>query len=288
MMTEKQNEMVNRRIITFSAKALAFTLLLGTVLGCEDSNELPNRDYKLVWEDDFNGITGDAPDPGNWSFEIGTGENGWGNQELQYYTDRTENISQDGKGNLIITAIEESFQGSAYTSARITTKGKQEFTYGRIEARLKTPFSQGLWPAFWMLGADIDENPWPGAGEIDIMELRGQEPSITAGSIHGPGYFAGDAITESYQLIDARFDTEFHVFAVEWGPNFIDFYVDNILYQKLTPQSIPEDGEWVFDKDFFLILNIAVGGTYVGSPSENSRFPQTMTVDYVRVYEQVL
>ena len=260
-------------------------ILLVIHMGCEGSNELPERNFQLVWSDEFDGTSGDLPSSENWVFEIGTGVNGWGNQELQYYTDRTENIALDGRGNLVITALEESFQGSAYTSARITTQGKREFTYGRFEARLKTPFSQGLWPAFWMLGADINDNPWPAAGEIDIMELRGQQPSIMAGSIHGPGFSGGNAITENYSLIDGRFDTEFHVFAVEWGVDFIDFFVDDRLYQRLNSESLPEGSDWVFNKDFFLLLNVAVGGTYVGSPSENTRLPQTMIVDYVRVYQ---
>ncbi|GAB4245302.1 MAG: glycoside hydrolase family 16 protein [Ekhidna sp.] len=280
--------MVNKTVIKHTLRSALIILFPGMMISCGETNELPNRSYELVWEDDFDGITGDSPDTiNNWTFEIGTGDNGWGNQELQYYTNRTENAVLDGKGNLIITAIQESFEGSEYTSARMITKDKREFQYGRIEARLITPFSQGLWPAFWMLGADIDENPWPAAGEIDIMELRGQEPRTIAGSIHGPGYSAGDAITSDFTLVDARFDTDFHVFAVEWGPNFIDFYVDDMLYQQLTPESIPVGSEWVFDKDFFILLNVAVGGNYVGPPGDNSRFPQTMIVDYVRVYEQI-
>jgi beta-glucanase (GH16 family) len=264
---------------------LILTLSVGTIVSCKDSNPLPDRNFKLIWEDNFDGSTGDSPNSENWNYEIGTGIDGWGNQELQYYTNRPKNISLDGKGNLVITAVQEQYQGSSYTSARITSKDKQEFKYGRIEARLKTPFSQGLWPAFWMLGADIDETPWPSAGEIDIMEMRGQAPRIIAGSIHGPGYSGGNAVTESFTLFNTRFDTEFHVFAVEWGEDFIDFFVDNRLYQRLTPQSLPIGTEWVYNKDFFLLLNVAVGGNYVGAPNENSRFPQTMIVDYVRVYQ---
>ncbi|MEO9484280.1 MAG: glycoside hydrolase family 16 protein [Ekhidna sp.] len=274
-------------------KNLTLLLSLSIAISCGETVELPNRQYELVWEDNFDGTTGDSPNAANWDFETGTGINGWGNQELQNYTNRPENVSLDGKGNLIITAIQESFGGSNYTSGRIITKDKQEFQYGRIEARLKTPFSQGLWPAFWMLGADIETVPdndettvvWPQAGEIDIMELRGQEPSTIAGSIHGPGYSGGNAVSSDFILDDARFDTEFHVFAVEWGPDFIDFFVDDQLYQQLTPESLPEGSEWVFNKEFFILLNVAVGGNYVGNPNDNSRFPQTMTVDYVRVYQ---
>ncbi|MEM0940970.1 MAG: glycoside hydrolase family 16 protein [Bacteroidota bacterium] len=265
-------------------KNLTMSVFLIMASGCEDSNQLPDRDYQLVWSDEFRGITGDAPDTTNWTFDIGTGENGWGNEELQYYTSRPENVSIDGKGNLVITAIEESFEGSNYTSARIKTKGLREQTYGRFEARIKTPFGQGLWPAFWLLGADIDEVGWPQTGEIDVMELRGQEPDVISGAIHGPGYSADDAITENFYLFGERFDTAFHVFAIEWGPNFIDFFVDDRLYQRLSPDDLPEESDWVFDKDFFILLNVAVGGTFVGFPSNNTRFPQTMIVDYVRVY----
>lgn len=284
-MRTQKNRIMKLKTMHKQIRNFSILILIIGIGGCSNSTELPQRDYELVWSDEFDGTTGDLPSAANWNFEIGTGENGWGNQELQYYTNRAENVSLDGKGNLLITALEKSFQGSAYTSARITTKGLKEQKYGRIEARIKTPFSQGIWPAFWMLGGDIDSNPWPAAGEIDIMELRGQEPSKIAGSIHGPGYSGGNAVTSTFQLIDSRFDTEFHVFAVEWGPDFIDYYVDNNLYQRLSPASLPEGGEWVFDKDFFILLNVAVGGAYVGSPSGNSRFPQTMTVDYVRVYQ---
>ncbi len=263
-------------------------LVFGSFLmvGCDDSNELPDRNYELVWEDEFNGTSGDLPNAANWTYDIGNGVDGWGNQELQYYTDRPENVSLDGGGNLVITAISEPFEGSNFTSARITTKGLREQTYGRFEARLKTPFGQGLWPAFWLLGVDVNEVGWPQTGEIDIMELRGQQPRVISGSIHGPGYSAAEAITKDFEILDSRFDTDFHVFAVEWGPDFIDYFVDGRLYQQLTPQSLPDPDNWVFNnKDFFIILNVAVGGNYVGNPTDNTRFPQTMTIDYVRVYQ---
>ena len=216
-----------------------------------------------------------------WGFEIGTGENGWGNQELQYYTDRTENVTvQNGK--LLITAQQESFEGSNYTSARLITKDKFEQRYGRFEARIRLPYGQGIWPAFWMLGADIDENPWPGAGEIDIMEYRGQNPSILIGSVHGPGYNGGNAISKEYSLDNDRFDTGFHIFGIEWGPEYVNFYVDDVLYNQITPDDVT--GPWVFDKPFFILMNLAVGGSFVGSPNAETVFPQTMVVDYVRVY----
>lgn len=254
-----------------------------TACGDDNSGEV-TRDYELVWSDEFSGNSGDAPDPEKWTFDIGTGQNGWGNAELQYYTDRAENVMQDGEGHLVITAREESFQGRGYTSARIKTKDLLEKTYGRFEARIKTPFGAGMWPAFWMLGFNIDEVSWPRCGEIDIMELRGQFPTKIAGSIHGPGYSGGSAITRDFELDNARFDTEFHVFAVEWGENFIDFFVDDVKYQTITPADA--NGEWVFDQPFFMLLNLAVGGNYVGPPNASTMFPQTLTIDYVRVYEE--
>lgn len=235
-------------------------------------------DLVLAEEFDTNG----APNSDIWGYDIGTGTDGWGNNELQYYTDRPENV-QVSNGILVITTREESFQGSNYTSARLLTKDKFEQTYGRFEARIRLPWGQGIWPAFWMLGADIDENPWPAAGEIDIMEFRGQEPTVVLGSVHGPGYSGGESITKSYTLEDDRFDTGFHVFGIEWTPEYVNFYVDDVLYNQITPADVT--GEWVFNKPFFILMNVAVGGTFVGSPNAETVFPQTMLVDYVRVYQ---
>ncbi len=266
--------------------SILFISILFLMNNCREEGALPNRNFEIAWQDEFDGPVGASPDPSKWNFEIGTGENGWGNQELQYYTDRPENASMDGSGNLVITARAEAFNGQPFTSARITTKGLFEQAYGRFEVRAKTPFGPGMWPAIWMLGNDIDEVDWPQCGEIDIMELRGQEPSIIHGSVHGPGYSAGDAVTKTFSLEKARFDTQFHVFAIEWGEDFIEYYVDDRLYQRITPDIVP--GEWVFDHPFYMILNIAVGGTFVGFPSpEGTRFPQTMVIDYVRIYKEV-
>jgi len=261
---------------------LYFTIFLNA---CgTDSNDDSSTGWELTWSDDFEGEKGDLPDPSSWTFDIGTGDNGWGNRELQYYTNRPENVSLDGEGNLVITAIEESFSGSSYTSARIKTEGLFNQAYGRFEARIKTPFGRGVWPAFWMLGSDFREVGWPQTGEIDIMEFRGQEPSRIHGSLHGPGYSAGNAVTSSYSLANGRFDTEFHLFAVEWFEDRIDYYVDDVRYQTIERTDV--GGEWVFDKPFFLILNIAVGGTFVGPPSDQTPFPQQMTIDYVNVYSR--
>lgn len=267
----------------FPITALLFTLLYLNACSTE-SNSDSSSDWELTWSDEFEGDQGELPNPSNWTYDIGTGENGWGNRELQYYTNRSENVSLDGNGNLVITAIAESFSGSSYTSARIKTEGLFNQAFGRFEARLKTPFGPGIWPAFWMLGADFSEVGWPQTGEIDIMEFRGQEPSKIHGSLHGPGYSAGNAITSSFSLPNSRFDSEFHLFAVEWSENKIDYYVDDVLYQSIEKSDV--GGEWVFNKPFFLILNVAVGGTFVGPPSNQTPFPQEMTIDYVRVYSR--
>lgn len=263
-------------------------LMFCTFWSCQDEdNTIVDRDYQLVWEDNFDGSAGKAPDASKWVYDlgIGPGNDGWGNQELQYYTNRPENVALDGTGNLAITARRESYAGRGFTSARLNTKGVFAQAYGRFEARIKLPWGPGIWPAFWMLGANIDQVTWPQCGEIDIMEYRGQEPNLIYGSVHGPGYSGGAAITKSYGFTNDRFDVDFHVFAVEWGEDFIDYYVDEVLYQRLTPEDTP--GEWVYKQPFFIIMNIAVGGNFVGFPTSQTPFPQTMLVDYVKVYKEV-
>lgn len=272
------NHLINNYTEKLMLPVVLLTLFL--ISGCDpDDTQTVTNFTNLVLEEEFE--NDGAPNPAVWGFDIGTGQNGWGNQELQYYTDRPENVKVEN-GVLLITAREESFSGSSYTSARLLTKDKFEQQYGRFEARMRLPWGKGIWPAFWMLGADIDENPWPGAGEIDIMEYRGQDPTILIGSVHGPGYSAGEAVSKDYDLVNDRFDTGFHIFGIEWGPNYINFYVDDVLYNRITPEDVP--GEWVFNKPFYILMNLAVGGTFVGSPNEETEFPQTLLVDYVRVY----
>ncbi|MBL7848832.1 MAG: glycoside hydrolase family 16 protein [Cyclobacteriaceae bacterium] len=262
------------------------------MLSCTDDTQTVAKLNTLVMADEFD--TPGAPNSTLWNYDIGTGQNGWGNNELQFYTDRASNVTVQN-GYLIITAQKESYNGSSYTSARILTKGKFEQAYGRFEARMKLPWGQGVWPAFWMLGADIDSVGWPTTGEIDIMELRGQDPTVLLGTIHGPGYSGGQSISKSYTLKNGRFDTDFHVFGIEWGPSYINFYVDDVLYNQITPANVPQNCDpelfnlnqscWVFNKPFFILINLAIGGNFVGAPNGNTVFPQTMLVDYVRVYK---
>ncbi len=261
-----------------------FMVSLLVISGCEtDDTQTIATFTQLVMADEFD--TNGTPDSTIWGFNIGTGENGWGNNELQYYTDRAENVTVQN-GVLILTARQEPFEGSSYTSARLLTKGKFQQTYGRYEARIRLPYGKGIWPAFWLLGDDSNGTQvWPQIGEIDIMEYLGNEPSKMFGTVHGPGYSGGQSVSKSYQLTNDRFDTGFHVFGIEWGPNYINFYVDDVLYNQITPEDVP--GEWVFNNGpFYIILNVAVGGNLPGAPNAETTFPQTMLVDYVRVYNR--
>ncbi|MFN7603295.1 MAG: family 16 glycosylhydrolase [Bacteroidota bacterium] len=276
---EKKNQSRDRRMKLFGKSFFLFSVS-AIFLSCQSDQQKVVNFTQLVMQDEFN-VDG-QPNANLWGYNIGRGQNGWGNNELQFYTDRAKNVTVKD-GNLVITADRESFSGAQYTSARLLTKGKFDQTYGRFEARMQLPWGQGIWPAFWMLGADIDTNAWPNCGEIDIMELRGQNPTVLIGSIHGPGYSGGQAISKSYTLKNDRFDTGFHIFGVEWGPGYINFYVDNVLYNQIKPSDLP--GPWVFNKPFFIIMNIAVGGNFVGSPNDQTVFQKTMLVDYVRVYK---
>lgn len=267
-----------------------FSISVVVLLICAVTASAQTR--KLIWSDEFNGPLGMAPDAAKWNYDIGTGSNGWGNNELEYYTSRTENAYLDGAGHLIIKAIRESYTGAdgitrQYTSARLVTRGKFEAQYGRIEARMKLPFGQGIWPAFWMLGTDIGTTGWPGCGEVDIMENIGREPAINHGSLHGPGYSGNMPMTGVFTLPNGqRFADDFHTFAIEWEPRSIRFFVDGQLYQTRTPGDLPAGTRWVFDHPFYLLLNVAVGGNWPGSPDATTTFPQIMMVDYVRVYER--
>jgi beta-glucanase (GH16 family) len=240
------------------------------------------KPLRMVWHDEFDLAAGAGPDRSKWTFDLG--QTGWGNKELENYTSSTENAFHDGEGHLVIQAIAQ--PGGGYTSARLKTQGLAAFTHGRIEARMKLPFGQGIWPAFWMLGSDITTVGWPRCGEIDIMENIGKEPSIVHGTIHGPGYSGGNGIGAPYPLTGAAFAADFHVFAVDWEPGSISFSVDNAPYKRITPADLPPGAAWVYDHPFFLLLNLAVGGNWPGYPDASTQFPQRLTVDYVRVYSR--
>ncbi|NQW99313.1 glycoside hydrolase family 16 protein, partial [bacterium] len=246
------------------------------------AQNLPGR--TLLWADEFAQSNGSPPDAAKWGYDIGG--SGWGNNELQYYTNRTENARIED-GRLVIEARAEPFGGRNYTSARLLTKGKNSWTYGRIEARIQIPRGQGIWPAFWMLGANIDSAGWPGCGEIDILENIGSLPSNLYGTVHGPGYSGGSAVGGNTVLPGAALADDFHVYAIEWEENRIRWFIDGQQYFSVTPGSLPNGSAWVFNQPQFLILNVAVGGNWPGNPDGSTVFPQRMSVDYVRVYTPV-
>ncbi|MFT4154479.1 family 16 glycosylhydrolase [Parafilimonas sp.] len=236
--------------------------------------------YSLVWADEFNGKTVNTSD---WNFETGAG--GWGNNELEYYTNRIQNVFCSD-GNLIIEARKESYNGSNYTSARMQTLGKREFKYGRVDIRAKLPVATGMWPALWMLGANIATVPWPGCGETDIMELIGKNPNQVVGSIHWE-YTDGSTATynNTYTLSGGDFSEEFHVFSLVWEADKIDILVDDHPYMQSTDANVT-NGANPFNLPFFFIFNVAVGGDWPGPPDNTTVFPQRMFVDYIRVFQQ--
>lgn len=238
--------------------------------GYDNSNQFNGS---LVWSDEF---SGKSIDLSNWSFEIGN-NNGWGNHELEYYTDRTQNafVSQ---GYLIIEARGESIGGFNYSSARMITKGKKTFNHGRIDIRAKLPQGRGVWPALWMLGSNIDAVGWPTCGEIDIMELLGQEPNRVYGTLHwGPTH---QSYGKNKLLSAGTFADSFHVYTMKWSQTSIELLIDDVSYfiMDTTTGTLP------FNSDFFFIFNVAVGGDWPGPPDSSSQLPQRMVVDFIRVY----
>ncbi|MFZ2488980.1 MAG: glycoside hydrolase family 16 protein [Anaerolineae bacterium] len=236
--------------------------------------------WALVWNDEFDG---DGLNHSNWTFDLGGG--GWGNGEAQVYTDLAENVRvQDGL--LVIEARKETNAtgGFQFTSARLKTQGLKTFQYGRIEARLKVPAGAGIWPAFWMLGSNIDQVGWPDCGEIDIMEYVGRDPNLIMGTLHGPGYSGALGLT-SRSLQDYPIADDFHTYAIEWDQNQISWFYDDVEYHTLTREDVGND-RWVFDQPFFLILNLALGGTLGGFISPETVFPAQVYADYVRVYQK--
>ncbi len=246
----------------------------------------------LVWGDEFDEPAGSPPNPEHWGYALGDGTGqsvaGWGNNELEFYTDRSENVATDGAGNLVITAraaepgLDCYYGPCKYTSARLLTSGKFDLTYGRVEARIKVPSGTGLWPAFWMLGTNIGEVGWPASGEIDVMENVGRQPSRLYGTLHGPGYSGSNGYGKTIDL-PAPVADDFHVFAVDWQEDRIVWTVDGTEYHTATPADVAPN-DWAYNHAFYLLLNLAVGGNFGGPVAPDTVFPASMLVDYVRVY----
>jgi len=249
--------------------------------------------WGMVWSDEFDEQAGTPPNADNWSFETGDGTRngipGWGNSELQYYTDSPANAATDGLGNMVLTVREadgslDCYYGTCeYTSARLISKYKAEFAYGRIEARIRVPEGRGIWPAFWSLGTDIDLVNWPQTGEIDFMEFVGRAPTEIFGTIHGPGYSGGQSFGNIYYFGEPVYN-DYHTYAVEWEPDLIKWYVDGVRYHTATPGDVAPN-EWVFNDPVFLLLNVAMGGNFGGEVGDDFMPPQSMSVDYIRVYQ---
>lgn len=278
------------RLLKAVAVVSLFTASLGSSIFATRHSSLATDSWRLTWADEFHQLDGTAPDPSKWAYDLGGA--GWGNQELETYTARPENV-QIHDGNLVITARKEDFTGHDgitrnYTSARLKTQYHFSQAYGRFEARIKIPRGQGIWPAFWLLGDDIDRVAWPQCGEIDIMENIGREPGINHGSLHAPtfGGPTSDATKTIALPAGQNLADDFHVYAIEWDPGVVRFFLDDNQYAEFSQTDWPAGGLWVFDHPFFIVLNLAVGGNWPGSPDATSQFPQEMLVDYVRVYSR--
>jgi len=294
-MSDSRNRAAGKKLIEWIGLPLFFFLIssifIFSVFGKGAAAGVPHPfAYQLVWSDEFNGPDGSAPDSTKWVVEVGADK--WGNNELEHYTSRPQNVQIKG-GNLVITAQKETFAGADgkkknYTSGRLKTQGLFSQAYGRFEARFKIPAGQGMWPAFWLLGDDIKTSGWPGCGEIDIMENIGKEPATVHASLHGPNTKGKTTdFTAPFSLLPGQtFADDFHIYAVEWEPETIRFFVDESLYSTFKRDQWPGGQKWVFDHPFFLILNLAVGGDWPGSPDEATNFPGQMLVDYVRVYKK--
>nr|WSW65492.1 family 16 glycosylhydrolase [Streptomyces sp. NBC_00995] len=278
-------------VLSVLTLALVTTALTGGG-GPASASTAPLADTAAVaavttFADEFDGAAGSAVNGSKWQIETGDNVN---NHERQYYTAGNSNAALDGQGHLVITARKENpanyqcWYGSCqYTSARLNTSGKFTQTYGHVEARMKIPRGQGMWPAFWMLGDDIGQVGWPNSGEIDIMENVGFEPSTVHGTLHGPGYSGSAGIGAGYTLANGQaFADAFHTFAIDWAPDSVTWSVDGNVYQRRTPADTAGK-TWAFNKPFFLILNLAVGGYWPGDPDGNTAFPQQLVVDHVRV-----
>ena len=263
-------------------KATGTIISSGTYLPVENtgySTPLTYPGYSLTWSDEFNG---NSLDQSSWNYEIGG--NGWGNNELEYYTNSTKNSFITKGGYLVLEARKETIGTNNYTSARLQTLGKREFIHGRIDIRAKLPKGKGIWPALWMLGSNIKTTPWPASGEIDIMELLGHEPNKIYGTIHWGDVGEGSThIGKDYVLPSGDFSQTFHVFSLIWAADKIEWYVDDVKFYTAKKSDV--NGDYPFDKPFFFIFNVAVGGNWPGNPDATTVFPQRMIVDYIRVFQ---
>jgi beta-glucanase (GH16 family) len=268
-------------------------LALSASVACTDRK---SGQWIQTWSDEFDGAVGARLDSATWGYDTGDGCKegicGWGNNEKEYYTNAPENIALNGQGQLRIVArrapagLTCHYGPCRYTSAKVTTRGTMHVPPGRVEARIKLPAGQGLWPAFWMLGHRHPAVPWPVSGELDIMEHRGSEPTTTSSAVHGPGYSGNTPFVHAHTLARGTLTEDFHTFAVEWDSLHVRFFVDDTVHYGITRTAVEQFGKSVLDQPFYLILNLAVGGAFDGDPRSDEIFPATMFVDYVRVFRR--
>jgi beta-glucanase (GH16 family) len=272
-------------MLNLKSIVLIFSLFLMQTASCSENstqnkNDAEEPGWKLVWSDEFDST---AIDTNKWNFEIGTGSNGWGNNELQYYTDRLANASVLN-GWLVIEAKKENYQGKEYTSARMTTRYKGDWINGRYEIRARLPFGPGTWPAIWMLPSDWEYGGWPNSGEIDIMEHVGRDPGRVHGTVHTGAYNHSIGTQKGGSTMVGDFSDQFHNYSIEWNQEKISFFVDSTHYFTFSNDSV-DSSTWPFDKRFHMMLNLAIGGNWPGSPDGTTQFPQRLYIDYVRVYQ---
>ncbi len=283
-------------------------LALAMVLACSSGGATPvetpvetpvvtppiTTTWTLAWSDEFEGTAGSPVDATRWGHDLGdgcsSGNCGWGNNEKEYYTNAADNVSLDGQGNLRIVARTASgitcyYGACRYTSGKITTRGKMAAAPGRVEARIKLPSGQGLWPAFWMLGSGFPGVPWPACGELDIMENKGSAPTATSSAIHGPGY-SGNTPFARLNTLASGTTSDFHIYGVEWNDESVRFSVDGTAHYIVARANLQQFGSSILAQPYFIILNLAVGGNFDGDPQSNAIFPATMLVDWVRVYSK--
>lgn len=288
--------MRSRRAICRTCLALLATvasLACGNVMSAPGPSPLA---WRQVWSDEFEGAAGTRIDDAKWTYDLGdgcsAGNCGWGNQEKEWYSDDPSNVALDGQGHLAIVARTAStgrpchYGPCRYTSGKVKTKGRLAAKPGRVEARIKLPSGQGLWPAFWMLGDSFPQTPWPASGELDIMENHGSNSRSTSSAIHGPGYSGQTPFVHDHALTSGNFAEDFHTFAVEWDATSIRFFVDGGVHYTVMRAEVEQKGAWVFDQPFYVILNLAVGGSFDGDPTSDAVLPAAMLVDYVRVFER--
>jgi beta-glucanase (GH16 family) len=278
-----------------NAARSVFALALSAAIGCaQNAGPVPTDPWVEVWRDEFDGPAGAGVDAVRWSHDTAdgcaSGICGWGNNEKEYYS--RDNVALNGQGQLAIVARSAPagltcyYGACRYTSGKITTRGKVDVAPGRVEARIRIPAGQGLWPAFWMLGSGHPQTPWPLCGELDIMEFHGSAPASVSSAVHGPGYSGNTPFAKAHALQGGTFAEDFHVFAVEWDSLGARFFVDSVAYHSVTSQELQKFGNSILGRPYYLVINLAVGGNFDGDPQSDAILPATMLVDYVRTYRR--